>query len=209
MKKFLFCLLTMVISSISVYALSLEEEFIDADSEVVYSISDSIWRREKISDDDIVLKKTLIEGAGSYSIYNYEDESLAFALATPCELIRNGNLLIVDNNLLKYYKLIYDGQGFEQVILSAEEVQKLFPEADLLRTSFIESDDKIWIHKPFLKKKTILLFNDTDGFYHQITCKSKNVQKSEIKGLLTIPRYGIIRFTHYGKRNGKLIFYVR
>ena len=67
----------------------------------------------------------------------------------------------------------------------------------------------MWLHKPLFKKKTILLVNDTDRYFHKITCKSKNIQDSEIKGLITIPRYGIIRFTHFGKHKGKLTFYIR
>ena len=67
----------------------------------------------------------------------------------------------------------------------------------------------MWIHKPIFKKKTFILVNDTDRFFHRITCKSKNTQDPEIKGLFTISRYGIIRFTHFGERDGKLTFYIR
>ena len=60
-----------------------------------------------------------------------------------------------------------------------------------------------------LKNKTILLVNDTDKYFHQITCKSKGAQDEEIKGLVTFNRYGIFNFKHFGKRDGKLIFYIR
>ena len=67
----------------------------------------------------------------------------------------------------------------------------------------------MWIHKPLFKNKKILLVNDTDRYFNKISCKSKNIQDSKIKGLITISRYGIFKFKHYGQRDGKLIFYIR
>lgn len=214
MKKFLLILLSLFLINFSfVYAEENIEEipnnFINHNDKIFYSELNNTWHTELLEDENLVLKKTLYEGAGSYSIYNKEDGSLAFALATDCELINNGKLIIVDNNVLKYYKLEYNNGSVEQIELTDEEIQEIFPQAEIFKLSQIDSDNKIWLHKPFKKQRTLILVNDTNKFFHGITCKSKNVQDPEIKGLIKISRYGIIRFTHFGEYKGSLTFYIR
>lgn len=177
--------------------------------QAIYTPSENSWSAGGIADDSIILTKELVEGAGSYSKYTYNDGTLAFALSTNCEIIKDGKFIVVDNNLLKFSKVIYDGSSFEQIPMSEEEVSQIFDKVELFKISSIDKDNKTWIHKPLFKKKTILLYNDTDRFFHQITCKTKKVQDENIKGLITISRYGIFRFNHFGEHKGKLIFYVR
>lgn len=208
MKKVLLSLLLFSFSS-TVFADDNTLNLIKNEDKVFYSQENSIWLKEPENNNEQILTKTLFEGAGSYSIYNKEDGSLAFALATDCELINNGKLIIVDNNILKYYKLEYNDGSIEQIELTDEEIQGVFPEAEIFKLSQIESDNKIWLHKPFRKERTLILVNDTDKFFHGINCKSKNVQNPEIKGLIKISRYGIIRFTHFGEYKGSLTFYIR
>lgn len=208
MKKVLLSLLLFSFSS-TVFADNNTLNLIKNEDKVFYSQENSIWLKEPETNNEQILTKTLFEGAGSYSIYNKEDGSLAFALATDCELINNGKLIIVDNNILKYYKLEYNDGSIEQIGLTDEEIQGVFPEAEIFKLSQIESDNKIWLHKPFRKERTLILVNDTDKFFHGINCKSKNVQNPEIKGLIKISRYGIIRFTHFGEYKGSLTFYIR
>ena len=179
-------------------------------TKVFHSNYESAWSLIDVNTyDKIVLTKNLKEGTGSCSIYNYSDGSLAFALATDFEIIKNKKLIIVDNNLLKYSKVIYNGETFEQVPLNDEEIKEAFPNAEIFKMSWIDSDNKIWLHKPLFKKRTLLLVNDTENFYHQFACKYKNVQDPEIKGLITINRSGIFRFKHFGARDGELTFYIR
>ena len=208
MKKVLLSLLLFSFSS-TVFADDNTLNLIKNEDKVFYSQENSTWLKEPENNNEQILTKTLFEGAGSYSIYNKEDGSLAFALATDCELINNGKLIIVDNNILKYYKLEYNDGSIEQIELTDEEIQGVFPEAEIFKLSQIESDNKIWLHKPFRKERTLILVNDTDKFFHGINCKSKNVQNPEIKGLIKISRYGIIRFTHFGEYKGNLTFYIR
>lgn len=209
MKK-VFLSLLLLFFSISAYAEESLHNAVMNDEKIIYTESDASWVKESASaNGDFILKKTLVEGVGSHSIYRYNDDSLAFALATEYEFVCNGKLVIVDNNLLKYYKLIYDGEQFLQVELTEEELKEIFPEAEIFKISQIDSDNKIWLHKPFLKTKTLILVNDTEKFFHKFSTKSKNIQDPEIRGLITISKYGRIKFTHFGERNGKIIFYIR
>ena len=208
MKKF-FLILFFSVISISVRATENPYNALFDGDIAVYSKASSMWSNLESAEDDIVLKKTLIEGVGSHSIYNKEDGSLAFALSTNYEFVKDGKLIIVDNDLLKYYEMIYDADSFKQRELTEAEIQEIFPDYEVFRISQIDSDNKIWIHKPFGKNRKLVLVNDTDRFFHRISCRWKNVQDSEIKGLISISRYGIITFKHFGERDGKLIFYIR
>jgi hypothetical protein len=208
MKKYLLFLSILLTCNFAFANENVHNAIYDKDR-VAYSLLNSRWQRVSFKNDSINLVKQLVEGTGSCSVYNHEDGTLAFALATDCELINNGKLIIIDNNLLKYYKLIYNGKSFEQVLLTDDEIKSIFPNAELFKLSTLDNDNKVWIHKPFLKKKTILLVNDTENCYHKLNTKSKNVQDSEIKGLITFNNYSIVRFKHFGVRDGKLIFYIR
>lgn len=208
MKKFFLIVLFSLICTGIEASESHHNALLDGDI-AVYSKENSTWSNIALGKDEIVIKKTLVEGVGSHSIYNKEDNTLAFALSTNYEIISNGKFIIIDNDLLKYYKMIYENGDFEQVELTTEEIQEIFPNAEIFKISTIDEDNKIWIHKPFRKKRTLILVNDTERFFHKISCRWKNIQNSEIKGLITIPRYGIITFKHFGERDGKLIFYIR
>lgn len=208
MKK-IFLILTFLLLMLPTFAETESPTVLINNSEVYYSKDSNTWSSAKLDDNSIMLTKTLVEGTGSYSRYNYSEDSLAFALATDYEFLKNGKLIIVDNNLLSYSQMIYDGENFQQIPLNIDEIQEVFQDAEILRVSNIDDDNKTWLHKPFLKKKTILLVNDTDKCFHKLTTKSKNVQDEEIKGLLTFSRYGYYKFKHFGQRDGKLIFYIR
>ena len=208
MRKFFIILLLFLGCNIIFANENIHNSINDGDS-IIYLPYEQKWATGSADEDGIVFKKILVEGTGSHSIYKNQDDSLAFALATDYEMINNGNLIVVDNNLLKYYKLVYNNEAFEQIELTEDEIRVIFPNAEILKISQIDNDNKMWLHKPFSKKRVLLLVNDTDKFFHRITCKSKNIQDSEIKGLITISRYGIVRFSHFGERNGKLIFYIR
>ena len=209
MKKCLLLLIFFLINTLFVTAEDNLYNTVSDGEKVYYSLASSSWSKQNLNVSDIILVKYLVDGTGSASVYNYEDGQFAFALATDCELISNGLFVVIDNNLLKYYKIIYNKGSYEQILLSDEELKILFPNADIFKMSWLDSDNKVWINKPFAQKRSLLLVNDTDECFHRLETRSKLVQDKEIKGLITIKRYGIYRFKHFGKRDGKIIFYVR
>ena len=210
MKKLIFVLVLIIfLISGKVYANPNLYDAIFDNYQVIYNVSKNNWSVGGVADDKIVLTKKVVEGATNYSKYYYQDGTLAFALETDCEVVINGKFIVVDNNLLKYTKVIYDEGNFRQVYISEDEIIEVFPDVELLKISSIDADDKTWLHKPLFKKRVLLLYNDTDKFFHQLTCKFKKVQDTNIKGLITFNRYGIFSFKHYGKYKGKLVFYIR
>lgn len=178
---------------------------------ISYIPSESTWTTSNVvKENNIILTKKLVEsGSGSYSIYNYSDGSLAFALSTGLEILKNNKLIIVDNNLLKFYKLIFTDDGFKQVLLSDKEIKEIFPDREIFKISYIDSDNRVWLHKPFNKVKKILLLNDTDSCFYGLNTKSKNTQDKDFVSLITFRRYGIYNFNHFGEYKGKITFYIR
>ena len=122
MKKMFLSLLFFCLSGI-VFAQDNIHNAVYNDSKIYYSPINQTWSFESTETDDLVFTKKLIEGDGGYSIYYKDDGSLGFVLNTDYELINNGKLIIVDNNLLKYYKLIYNGTNHEQIELTEKTAE--------------------------------------------------------------------------------------
>ena len=208
---FLFTFFILIlISTCNVFAIDFDFEQIDDNKQIFYNQIENTWNTaSNDNENELILTKKLYDGAGSYSQYLNSDEDIVFTLRTNFEFIKDGELFAINNEELKYYKIIFNGENFIEVPLDHEEVQILFPEVEIVRLSLIDDDNKIWIHKPFLQEKNILFINDSNKYYHKLTPKCTKAQHPEIKALVTISRYGIYRFKHYGQRDGKLTIYVR
>lgn len=209
MKKVL-TILAILVSTACVFA---EQELYEAvydNNQVVFSPSLNVWSTESvIADNEIVLTKKVVEGTGSYSQYYYTDGKRALTLTSNFEFVKQGVLVSVNNAELKYNKVVYDGEGFQEVPLAIEELQELFPDIELFRLSLLDADNKMWIKKRFKKDRQFLFVNDSDKYYYNLTANCSKAQNEEIRGLITIYRYGIFRFKHYGEHNGKMTLYVR
>ena len=209
LKKFLFFLLMTFIVSNCVFANDFDFEPIQDSEQIYYDYNTNSWERTFFNLGELCLTKKLYDGAGSYSQYTDASDNIVLTLRTDYEFIKDNELYAINNEELKYYKIVYNGENFVEVPLDFGEVQILFPDVEIIRLSLIDDDNKMWIHKPFLKDKKILFINDSDKYYHKLSPKDKKAQTSDIKGLITLYRYGIYNFVHFGKRDGKLIIYVR
>ena len=178
--------------------------------QAVYDLNTQSWTTdETIDDNKIVLSKKTFEGASSYSQLFYPDEKLALTLTSDFEFIKDGMLVGVDNNNLKFNQIIFNGEYFEEIPMTVQEVQKLFPDLEIIQLSLIDSDHKMWLSKPFFKKKDFLFINDSNKSYYKLTPRMKSLQQSEIKGIITIPFFGFFTLDHYGEYKGKIRIYVR
>lgn len=213
MKKIFFTLMTIAFLSLNnIFAEEVQEisETQPNISQFIYNPYSETWRTGDVTEDsDVLLNKQLIEGASSYTQFFYSDNTIAGTLNTDYEFIKNGKLYGINNNELKFYEIIFNGDYFEEIELNVEEVQKLFPDTEIIRLSQIDSDNKMWLSKPMFKKKDFLFINDSDKSYYKLTPKMKKLQQSEIKGLITIPFYGMFTLNHFGEYKGKIRIYIR
>lgn len=175
--------------------------------QAVYIPSTKVWTTGSMAGDRIVLKKKTSTGTGSYSEYYYNNGKQAIALSSNFEFIKDGRLITVNNANLKYGELIYQKGKFIEKPLSFGELQKIFPDTEIIKISQFQ-DGKLKIKKGWFNKKTILLLNDTKEYFHKYSFKPSNVKETDVTGLVTLKRIGIVTFSHYGEDNNKLIIYV-
>lgn len=209
MKKIFITLMSLIFATSIVIADEKDFYPVADETQIFYSPSLQTWSTETQTVDEIILTKRLFGGPSGNSEYYFDDGKRAMILSSQFELIKDGKLFSIDNNNLKYYEISFDGTNYEENPLSTLEIQKLFPDSELLRLSHIDIDNKMWIHKNLFKKKQILFVNDTNKYFYRLTANCTKAQNQDIRGLITLSRYGIYRFKHYGKRDGKLTIYVR
>ena len=208
MKNFLiiFMLLLFIICGInSVFAENYKN--IEDGAVIGYETDSGVWVSENPSENAIIVKKSLYGETPAYSEYYTNDNMRAFALAADYEFIKDGNLICIDNNMLKYSKIIYDGESFREITIPADELKAIFPDYDIVYVSEF-NNNKLCLEKDFFKKKTVIIYNDTDKCLYKLRAKCKKAQKNGVKGIITFYRFGVFRFTHFGERNGKLTVYV-
>ncbi len=178
--------------------------------QAVYMPSTNTWTTAGMADDRIVLTKKTSEGSGSYSEYYFGNDKLAFALKSNFEFIKDGKLIGVDNAGLKYYEITYDEKNkkFVEIPLCEKSLQKLFPKAEIIKISQFKNNE-ITVKKQLFKDKKILLLNDTDKYFNKYSYSPKNVQKTDIKGLIKISHLGKIKFSLYGDKKTMLTIKVK
>ncbi len=175
--------------------------------DVIYMPETQTWSLGVLADERIVLTKKMSSGSGGFSEYYFDDGNIAIPLTSNYEFIFDGKLIAVNNAELKYNEIIYENDKFIEKPLTTEDIQKIFPEVEIIRISQFKNG-KLKINKPWFKKKTVLLLNDTENTYYKFSYRPKNIKNPYITGLITLKHPGIITFSHYGDKEGKLKMFV-
>lgn len=204
MKKaasFIFIFCTLIAFCAPVFALDPVYE----NDKVIYDTKTKCWSKEENKEGIILYKKTS-SGTGSYSIYYYKCDKPAFQSGSNFEFIDDKKLIAVDNASLKYSKIIFDGSKFIQIPLEIEELKTIFPDVEIIKISRFKNN-KLTIKKPLFKKKTVLLINDTDEFFHKYFVSPESSANKNIKGLITLSKkFTKVKFCHLGEKEGLTIY---
>lgn len=204
MKKpasFIFIFCTLIAFCAPVFALDPVYE----NDKVIYDTKTKCWSKEENKEGIILYKKTS-SGTGSYSIYYYKCDKPAFQSSSNFEFIDDKKLIAVDNASLKYSKIIFDGSKFIQIPLEIEELKTIFPDAEIIKISRFKNN-KLTIKKPLFKKKTVLLVNDTDEYFHKYFVSPESSANKNIKGLITLSKkFTKVKFCHLGEKDGLTIY---
>lgn len=204
MKKaasFIFIFCTLIAFCAPVFALDPVYE----NDKVIYDTKTKCWSKEENKEGIILYKKTS-SGTGSYSIYYYKCDKPAFQSGSNFEFIDDKKLIAVDNASLKYSKIIFDGSKFIQIPLEIEELKTIFPDVKIIKISRFKNN-KLTIKKPLFKKKTVLLVNDTDEFFHKYFVSPESSANKNIKGLITLSKkFTKVKFCHLGEKDGLTIY---
>lgn len=204
MKKaasFIFIFCTLIAFCAPVFALDPVYE----NDKVIYDTKTKCWSKEENKEGIILYKKTS-SGTGSYSIYYYKCDKPAFQRGSNFEFIDDKKLIAVDNASLKYSKIIFDGSKFIQIPLEIEELKTIFPDVEIIKISRFKNN-KLTIKKPLFKKKTVLLVNDTDEYFHKYFVSPESSANKNIKGLITLSKkFTKVKFCHLGEKDGLTIY---
>ncbi len=205
MKKILILLSVIFLGINMVYAY----DSIKDNEQVVYSTKSKQWYKEGNLDGEIVLTKIMSQGSGGYSEYYFDNGKIAVPLTSNFEFLYEGRLITVNNADLEFNEIVYENGIFMEKQLPVEDVQKIFPDAEIIKISQFK-DDKIKIKKGWFKQKTVLLYNDTDATFYKYSYSPDNSIKDPcITGLITLKKRGVITFSHYGDEEDMLTIYVQ
>lgn len=192
MKKFLGLMLIYLAATLTTYAY----DGIPENSTIIYNPTTKIFSVKGDAPSRIVLTKKTSSGTGSYSEYYAPNGKLVLMTGGNFEFINNGQLISVHNAELKLFKIVFEEGEYKEIELSEDEVQKLFPETKIVKISdFI--DNKYTLHKTFLKKKKILILNDTTQNFYKYSWNCKSCADKEITGLLTVKYPLTLKFSHF------------
>lgn len=133
-------------------AFAIDFDSVKDNTQAVYFTQTKTWSTGGMSDDRIVLTKKMSPGSGGYSEYYFSDGKVALPLTSNFEFIFDGRLIAVNNADLKYNEIVFEDDKFIEKSLSQEEVQKIFPDVEIIRISQFKTV-KSKLKKDGLKKR--------------------------------------------------------
>lgn len=114
-----------------------------------------------------------------------------------CTFEVNGRNITFVEDELKFYENSNE--------LTVDEVQKLFPDYEIITIKHFDKNKKYVIKNKFFKKRNILLLNDTPRTFHLFyiypeaaRVKFENLKEGEIKSLILLRGKKNVRLKHFG-----------
>ena len=164
---------------------------------VYYNPQNSTWSSSQQTSEDIRLKNKRFVGSGGFSEYYFDDNKLAIGPVTNVEFVSDGRFIGINSHDLKFFKYIYKDGKIIPELLSEEEIQKLYPDYEIVKISEF-TNYEITLYKKIFHKKKFLLLNDTPLSFYKYNYKPESVNPSYIKTFITASHPGKIVFSHYG-----------
>ncbi len=196
MKKFILVLLVSFLTSSATFAY----DFIKENEMIYFNPSSKSWESVQNSNEDITLKNKSFIGSGGFQEYYYNDGKLAIGPEVNVSFIDNGELFGINCHDLKFFKYVYEDNKFKSVLLTEDEIHKLYPDYQIVKISQFK-DNSITLDKKFFRKKKVLLLNDTNNSFYKYSYKPHSVNPTYIKQLIEVSHSGTIVFSHYGDDN--------
>lgn len=198
MKKF-FLILVMLCSINAVFAYDYDTVVQDAlmdGQRAGYNIAKSEWSRSLKPGDVIFLKRTT-KGSGGYTEMEFRGDWMD--TDTTYEFFVVDKLIGYNGHSLKFYELYFNGKNIVKTELPPREVQKYFPDVQIIQVSDFK-DNKIEVTKPWFAKKTFMLLNDTDRDFYKYQFEKYKVNEL-IRGIFEAKKPQTFKFSHFGSRD--------
>ncbi len=164
--------------------------------QVGYKKETKKWSKE-LSDADLIFTKHWTTGSGGFSLYELENppepevkpeqdvkqdpnaatmtpeekiprekEKPQYETDTNFEFLCHNRLIGCNIHKLQLYRLHFDGTQFIRQPISDEKIKAHFPGAEIIKVSQFKNNE-ITLYKPFFKKQTYILINDTDRLFYK------------------------------------------
>ena len=172
-------------------------EYIKENQKIYYNPKNGSWATEGQTTDDMLLINKSFIGSGGFQEYYHWDGELAIGPETNVGFITRGEFIAINSQDLKFYKYVFENDKFKSEPLSEKEIQKLYPDYQIVKVSEFKNNE-INLNKKFFGKKKVLLLNDTDKSFYKYNYKPK-VNPSYVKPFIEISHAGKIVFSHYGE----------
>ncbi len=210
MKKLIIVLTIFLFSNIVFayeYKAPLINDIKDSQS-VVYNKETQSWtkaaidiKQENLNENEILFTKYTTKGSGGYSEYDSTDKQ--YDTNSTYEFLDENNLIAYNAHSLKFYKLNFNGEKITTQELTPSEIQKYFPDVELVKISEFKNN-KIELKKPWFKQKTFMLVNDTKTDFYKY--QFENIKSYQIiKGIFETQKNQIfpqtIIYSHFQSRD--------
>lgn len=198
MKKFVLILSLLLVSNMAfAYNYSdIVKNSVNVNQKINYLPETKSWTKS-YNPQSIDFVKHITVGSGSYSEYSHN--KTYYDTNTTYEFLDGDKLIGHNMHLLKFFELGFDTKITHRN-LSVEEIQKLFPDVEIIKISQFKNN-KIVIKKPRNIKRTYLLVNDTDRDFYKYIFENSDNGAERIKGLFEIEKPQKLIYSHFGSRD--------
>lgn len=194
MKKFLLTMFVLAYASLSAFAV----DYVEETQSVYYNPANSSWSAVQQTDDDIRLINKSFIGSGGFQEYYYADGKLAIGPEVNVVFLNNGEFIGINSHDMKFFRYVYNNGKFTSILLTKDDVQKLYPDAEIVEISEFKNNS-ITLEKKFFETKSFIILNDTNESFYKYSYKPQSVNPSYIKPFLKISHQRKITFSHYGE----------
>lgn len=165
---------------------------------ICYNPAKKSWSAET-THCPVLFTKYITTGTGGFSELEYNN--IRFGINSTYEFLDGQKLIGYNAHTLKFYNITYDGKKIVSDILPEGEIKKYFPDVQIVKISHF-NNGSITLEKPWFKRKTFLLLNDTgmDFYKYQFEHKPGNCYEL-IKGIFEVKRPQTIIYSHFASND--------
>lgn len=227
MKKILLIILSLFTINIAYAASNTEyrlgdmtSNMVDEGQQVGYKIETKKWTRN-LSEADLIFTKHWTTGSGGFSLYELENppeqevkpeqaktssteknqlasekQNPEYETDTNFEFLCHDRLIGCNIHKLQLYRLHFDGKQFIRQPISDEKIKAHFPGAEIIKVSQFKNNE-ITIYKPFFKKQTYILINDTDRDFYKYFFENYVGENNFFKNIFEIRLPRTLVYSHF------------
>lgn len=170
---------------------------LEVTQKINYNPNSKIWTRKPVN-GGISFTKHMTVGSGGFS--EFLNQKKYYDTNTTLEFLNGNKLIGYNQHILKFFELGFDGKKITTRELKADEVQKMFPDTEIVKISQFKNN-KIVLKKNRGETKTFLLLNDTNRDFYKYSYEKHGNGTELIKSIIEVNKPKTIVFSHFSSRD--------